>query len=722
MSDKIIEVFNECLKSDLSCDDIYEKIKKVSQYKINKSIVEKDIFDLFFKSISSSRDFLDVLKKFSNEYFNFDLSHENVFGICNLIVNNERKYKRNEFYKNIVLFYKTYYFFEIAEDNESNDFTFYATMPDGSKLPKEFEIYLFNIGFAILKKESDSMFLKILFSEDTPLYLSNIIMICFLYTRYKNKKASDFVELCVPFLNHYNLFYLHELINKEFNYQFKYKEEIIYFNFENFLKNLSVPNVNSISSYEESKENIINIIKDKNEKIISSNIDKEAIAKYFNLADEDDKMKEFFTDKNLGNNKKKFFEFKNPEFQKQYKLVYDKSEINNKTINAFSFPYLLKHNLISAIDEHFFQIYNSGNIKIEIFSNILSKYMASINNLLSGSISEEDKSELLLNSGLCKYNNDYLLLMKIKEDDEKMFYLKNGLCNTKITSLNNDKNFQVYQIVQSQESTAIYTSENELYSNKDIVEERLYSFGNYSYENDLRTYIKNFISNNKEVYELPRLYVLLNYCIPIEKDKFQFITNVKKVIENSSYGYGEMDFVLKNDSKSDIIIENEDMPYKEKIYMTFPLGDKKVNNQKIILKKNSIIFFEFKSAFPQFNWREKFSHLFKKVEKFIKIYQNRGLSYNNEYIQIYLLYDNLPDLYNIKFMKSYINQQFSKLFEKFEFGLYYFSKGITIINNQILEKKLEEKLEKKLDDIYNVLKLIKDENVQKELQKVLEKK
>ena len=77
-------------------------------------------------------------------------------------------------------------------------------------------------------------------------------------------------------------------------------------------------------------------------------------------------------------------------------------------------------------------------------------------------------------------------------------------------------------------------------------------------------------------------------------------------------------------------------------------------------------------------------------------------------------------------MKSYINQQFSKLFEKFEFGLYYFSKGITIINNQILEKqlekKIEKKLEKKLDGIYNVLKLIKDENVQKELQKVLKKK
>ena len=147
--------------------------------------------------------------------------------------------------------------------------------------------------------------------------------------------------------------------------------------------------------------------------------------------------------------------------------------------------------------------------------------------------------------------------------------------------------------------------------------------------------------------------------------------------------------------------------------MTFPQGIKKVNYQKILLKKKSIVFFEFKSTFPQFKWRQKFSHLFKKVEKFIQIYQNRGL-YNNEYIQIYLIYDNLQDLYNVKSMKSYANQKFSNLFTKFEFGLYYFSKGITILNNQILEKKL--------DDIFNVLKLIKDENVQKELQKILGKK
>ena len=147
--------------------------------------------------------------------------------------------------------------------------------------------------------------------------------------------------------------------------------------------------------------------------------------------------------------------------------------------------------------------------------------------------------------------------------------------------------------------------------------------------------------------------------------------------------------------------------------MTFPQGIKKVNYQKILLKKKSIVFFEFKSTFPQFKWRQKFSHLFKKLEKLIQIYHNRSL-YNNEYIQIYLIYDNLQDLYNVKSMKSYANQKFSNLFTKFEFGLYYFSKGITILNNQILEKKL--------DDIFNVLKLIKDDNIQKELKKILGKK
>ena len=39
--------------------------------------------------------------------------------------------------------------------------------------------------------------------------------------------------------------------------------------------------------------------------------------------------------------------------------------MEDTSVNAFSFSYLLKQNIINKIVEHFFQIYNSGNIKIE---------------------------------------------------------------------------------------------------------------------------------------------------------------------------------------------------------------------------------------------------------------------------------------------------------------------------------------------------------------------
>ena len=296
MSQNVIKVFEECLNSNLSCDDVYNKMKQTAVFKINKNVEEKMLFSSFFLVISKY--FPDVLKMFTNDKLQIEFSHKNVFGITKQIAVGREKYKKNNYYKEIVLFYKTFYFCEIIEKDESNDFTFYVPMPDGSELPKEFEIYLLNIGLAILKKNSVLMF-QILFSEDTPLYFINIIMICFLYTRYKKRNASDFVELCVPFLNHYNLLYLHDLINNEFNYQFNYRDQIIYKDLENFLLSLNVPNVNSISTYEEPKEIIINLVKDKNENIIKLNIDEEAIVKYFNLPDEDDKAKEFFTDKNF---------------------------------------------------------------------------------------------------------------------------------------------------------------------------------------------------------------------------------------------------------------------------------------------------------------------------------------------------------------------------------------------------------------------------------------
>ena len=75
------------------------------------------------------------------------------------------------------------------------------------------------------------------------------------------------------------------------------------------------------------------------------------------------------------------------------------------------------------------------------------------------------------------------------------------------------------------------------------------------------------------------------------------------------------------------------------------------------------------------------------MENFLEIYKSRGV-YKKEYIQIFFVYDSMPEIYYLKYMKSYINKHFGFMFTNFEFGIFYFSKEITILSNQIIEKKL----------------------------------
>ena len=611
---EIIKEFEDCLNSNLSCDKVYDKIKAVSKYKINKSLSEESIFNSAFNIFIKK--FYDELLSipFKNSSGQIQLTHDNLFNVCHNIVINKEKYEGNEFYDIIVSFYQTFYFLEIDKENTSDDFTFYNKLFDGSIISKDVEIYLFNIGDIILNKNKDYKFIEILFSEDTPLFLKEIILICFEYIRFKERKTSDFISLCIPYLNHYNLYYLNEILNRDCHYQTPYLGYFSYINFENFIKELKMNN--SIGINEEPIQNFINIINDENENEneieLFDNINEAEKEKYFNFTQEED-SENFFTDEKIKSNKDKFMKMLNSNESSKYKIIYDESKIEETSVNAFSFAYLLKHNIFNKIDKHFLQIYNSGNIKIELFSDITLKYLNSINNFLSGTLTKEQKKELFENSGFYKYNNEYLLLMFIKEEGPKLFYLKNGLINGKITTFNNNNDYKVYQVIQSDNSSSIITTKNIYHFDENNDEEILYNFGNYSFESEIRNYIKNYIKDNKDIKELPRLYVLLNYCIPVEKNQFQFITNVKSEIYNKSYGYGELDFVLKNGSNNDIIIENEDLPYKEKIFMTFPKTDNKINNQKIILKKHSIIFFEMKSNFPQFKWKDNFTHLFEKI-------------------------------------------------------------------------------------------------------------
>ena len=142
MSD-IIKEFEGYLNSDLSCDEIYDKMKAISKYKIDESLSEKNIFN-FALGIFIKKFYDELLTiPFNNSSGKILLSHKNLFNVCHNIVLNKEKYEGNEFYNIIVFFYQTFYFWEINKENDSNDFTFNLPLLDGSIISKDLKfIYL----------------------------------------------------------------------------------------------------------------------------------------------------------------------------------------------------------------------------------------------------------------------------------------------------------------------------------------------------------------------------------------------------------------------------------------------------------------------------------------------------------------------------------------------------------------------------------------------------
>ena len=718
-----MEIFQGCLKSVNPCDKVMEEMKKVSKIEINKNINEEQINIMFFNFCKNNfiAKYMSFLKK---DKKHSEFCNENIFKLSHYIISFKKEDTEEICYKQLELFYQTFFFYEFSKDNETNNFTFYKPFPENLVEQNEYETYLFNIGKAILGINYKNNLIQILFSEETPLFLKNIILVCFLYMRNRNKNVDDFISLCVPCLNHFNLYYLCEGIKQDLHYQFIELSQINYYSLENFLIQ---PNNNIIN--EDEQANLVDINYQINDKEISK-FNEEELSKYFcfpNKNDKDNVISLFFTSDNLKKNKRNFLKLttfdnkkNNSDIGYGYKINYDDPQINDKSINAFSFMFLLQNKKINVIDNHFFQIHNYNNIKINNFSNLLKQYVDSINELLKNKITDENKINLFKNSGFYKLDNEYIFLINIKEEDEKVFYLKLNLGTDQITSKNQNEDYKVYQVnISNFSSIKTNTEAHEIYAG-DIVEDALYIFGNYSFEKDLRFYLKEFLKGKTDVIELPRLYFLLNYAIPISKDSYYFITNVQsKMKKNSSYGFAELDFVLKNGSNEDIIINSTFLPYKEKILLPFQKKEKS-NGDKIILKKNSIIFFEFKVSFPQFTWKNKFIHLLKKIKKFLEIYKMRGL-YNNEYIQIYFIYDNFPDIYFIDDIKKYLKKN-SDLGVNFEFGIYYFTRGISFINNITLENNVNDNLKNMMRDILETFDLIKGKGIEGMEEKVNELK
>ena len=697
---KTIKLFEECLKSNWSCDEVYQKMNKISKYKLSSEINEMKLIQLFFAYVSKY--FKEELESFGQ----LILCNDTIFQVSHKIISQKSEYKDNKFFERLELFYHTFFFCEFFEENESNDYTFYINLSEELIKLDIYEKYLFNIGFIILSQKDYSILLEALFSKDTPEFLRNIILTCFEYMREKNKKEKinylDFLKLCVPSLNHYNLYYLIFSIKKDLGLKIPQISEIHYTKLEKYILQSNTKNI--IESEHNEENNFINIKIDNNENKSSGINGIEEIKKFFNFSKEDvkNKVSEFIKPDNLEKNKIKFLQFIKCEKDKskstiKYEFNYDNPEINEYIINAFSFPFLLKYKLINNIDEYFFEIYNYGNKKNEIFSAQLSKYISLINKLLQNKLTSEQKLELFNNSGFYKLNNEYIFLIKVNEEESKNFFLKNNLSDMKITSINSDETFKVHYINQSDFSSNI--EEENICIDNNSEEEVLYNFGNFAFKSELRTFIENYIKDNKLIYELPRLYFSLNYSIPISEGKFQFIVNAK------NNGYEKLDFVLKNESEEDILIDVDFPIYKEKLFMVFQKEDNKhINNdKKIFLKKKSLIFFEFQESFPRYYWKNIFNLLFEKIKNFIDIYSKRGV-YNGEYIQIYFFYNNNPDVYYTNDLMTYINNNFGNMFTNFEFGIYYFSRGISLINNQNKLNNNAKNIDNEIKPYINLIK------------------
>ncbi len=63
------------------------------------------------------------------------------------------------------LFYKTFFFINFDNEDETNDFTFYLNYSDKLFHSKTIETYLLNIGVIILTEENESNYLKLYFQK-----------------------------------------------------------------------------------------------------------------------------------------------------------------------------------------------------------------------------------------------------------------------------------------------------------------------------------------------------------------------------------------------------------------------------------------------------------------------------------------------------------------------------------------------------------------------------
>ena len=152
--------FKSLLDSNSTCDKVNEEMNKLSKYELNMELNEEKFTNAFFDFCL--KHFLNEIESLSsNNQTGIKLCAPNVFLLAHKIMNNKDKYKENIYFETIHSIYQVFFFIEFSKENISDDYTFYEKPPLHVIKKKDYEVYLFNIGVALLNQKNNSELLEI---------------------------------------------------------------------------------------------------------------------------------------------------------------------------------------------------------------------------------------------------------------------------------------------------------------------------------------------------------------------------------------------------------------------------------------------------------------------------------------------------------------------------------------------------------------------------------
>ena len=413
---------------------------------------------------------------------------------------------------------------------------------------------------------------------------------------------------------------------------------------------------------------------DINIKIVPDNVNTFFNKKNMNI----DEILNFFTKENIENN---FEKIKNKKINIE-EIVVDGLNYNQNKVYFFSPEFLIVNGFKSDFEKCDFELFNSDNYNIDIYSKFINLIITKINKC----IKQNNFSNDFMNKNSIQFHTyTFLHFISTKLDyvsKEKLNLDKKDIKekdSPKINLINNIRNEILYEeekekenIIKPKEedidiniedeninfhfpSVSIISSTNSAFEFEEISTKRFKESVN---DNLIESLSKD------NIISLPNILFMLNLKIPeynheTNSMKFKSVHldffNNMKIYENINYFYGfkEMDSIIQNNSKKPIKVFQSYYFYNNLTYVKnendicFHKEEEKDAGVKV--NPNTLFFFEIKKSFPNFEiGREDVPNL--KVNENKSEIKNKGNSFSKSY-----------DNQLIKFIKNF--KYFMKVFK-----------------------------------------------------------